>query len=112
MYYLVCKANQCPLHFSFYRVANSALPRYFLALMCLQVWPEVTITRGFPSYLPPLTFVLSVSAIKDALEDYRRHIADAEENERVVLVKQRSGEFVPRMWRNVVVGDVVKLLNR
>ena len=80
--------------------------------MCLQVWPEVSITRGFPTYFPPLSFVLSVSAVKDGLEDYRRHVADAEENERTVLVKEKSGNFCRRMWKNVVVGDIVKLLNR
>lgn len=34
----------------------------------------------------PLTFVVALSMIKDAYEDYKRHQSDAKENNMVTLV--------------------------
>ena len=42
--------------------------------------PEISVTGGFPYMLPPLTFVLIISMIKDAYEDYKRHKSDKTEN--------------------------------
>jgi hypothetical protein len=56
---------------------------YFLLLTMLQCVPEVSITGGVPTILPPLMFVLSVNALKDGIEDWRRHQSDNEENLRV-----------------------------
>ena len=51
---------------------------YFTFLMILQVIPVVG--TGVPSLLMPLTFVVSLSMIKDGFEDYQRKKSDDEEN--------------------------------
>ena len=61
----------------------------------------------------PLLFVLGVTALKDALEDYQRHKADNEENNRTTKVFDRSKKlFNDVKWVDVKVGDIVRLKNR
>jgi len=55
-----------------------------------------------------LFIVLSVSAVKDAFEDWRRHRADHVVNASVTNVV-REGNVVATRWDQVHVGDVVKL---
>ncbi|KAK4359561.1 hypothetical protein RND71_021790 [Anisodus tanguticus] len=57
----------------------------------------------------PLLFVLSVTAIKDGYEDWRRHRSDRNENNREALVHQ-SGKFQFKRWKKIWVGEVVKIL--
>lgn len=97
-----------PLQFS--RFANA----YFLGVCILQAIPEVSITNGIPTTAFPLAFVLFFDAIVTATEDYARHRDDAAANNRKVLVMDAaaapSGAFVEKQWRDVRVGDVVKVL--
>ena len=61
---------------------------YSLFLQCiaiLQVIPAISISGGKPTILLPLVFVLVVSAVKDAIEDWKRAKADKSENQRVYL---------------------------
>lgn len=51
---------------------------YFTFLTILQVIPVVG--TGVPSLLMPLSFVVSLSMIKDGFEDYQRKKSDDEEN--------------------------------
>ena len=44
------------------------------------------------------------------MEDLKRHNADAEVNARFVLSLHGSA-FVPKRWRDVVVGDIVRIEN-
>lgn len=44
-------------------------------ICCLQCIRAVSITNGIPTTLLPLLFVLAVTALKDAVEDYNRHRA-------------------------------------
>jgi hypothetical protein len=44
--------------------------------------PAISITGGSPTNLPPLIFVMAVSAVKDFFEDRVRQKSDAEENDR------------------------------
>eukprot|EP00945_MAST-04E_sp_MAST-4E-sp1_P004843 g4843.t1 len=70
-------------------------------------------TNGVPTYAMPLAFVLGITAIKDALEDYARHKADDEENDRVTKCFDRgSNSFVETKWSRVKVGDIIRLQNR
>ncbi|CAA3032945.1 phospholipid-transporting ATPase 1-like, partial [Olea europaea subsp. europaea] len=48
----------------------------------------------------PLLFVLTVTAVKDGYEDWRRHRSDGNENNREALVFQ-SGEFHPKRWKKI-----------
>lgn len=83
---------------------------YFLFISCLQCIRAVSITNGVPTTLLPLLFVLAVTALKDAIEDFNRHRADDVENNRTTHVVSNKGDVhharaVP--WREVKVGDVV-----
>lgn len=53
---------------------------YFTFLTVLQVLPIVG--TGIPSLLMPLSFVVTLSMIKDGFEDYQRFKSDDEENNR------------------------------
>ena len=46
----------------------------------LQTVPLITISEGIPTMALPLTFVVILSMIKDAFEDYKRHKSDDKEN--------------------------------
>ena len=61
--------------------------------------------------LGPLTVVIFLSMIKDAFEDWKRHQNDKKENEEMQteVYDVKTGEFTPRMWRQVLVGQVVKV---
>lgn len=47
----------------------------------------------------PLVIVVLVSMIKDAYEDYKRHVSDAKENNKVVNVYSAEQHcFVAQSW--------------
>jgi phospholipid-translocating ATPase/phospholipid-transporting ATPase len=68
---------------------------YFLVIGCLQLdvfFPGLSPTH-WSTTIGPLLFVLSINAVKEAVDDYGRHKSDAEVNARtveVVRVKEES----------------------
>nr|CAD7426833.1 unnamed protein product [Timema monikensis] len=82
---------------------------FFLFIALLQQIPDVSPTGRYTT-LVPLIFILSVSAIKEIVEDFRRHRADDEINHSKVEVL-RDGHWLWVQWINVVVGDIVKVHN-
>ncbi|XP_072996972.1 phospholipid-transporting ATPase 1 [Typha latifolia] len=89
----------------FHRVAYI----YFLIIAILNQLPQLAVFGRGASILP-LAFVLLVTAVKDAYEDWRRHRSDRIENNRIANVLADSAQFLPKRWKDVCVGDVVKLL--
>ncbi|XP_039266166.2 phospholipid-transporting ATPase IB-like isoform X2 [Styela clava] len=89
----------------FRRAANI----FFLIIVILQQIPDVSPTGRFTTIVP-LTFILLVAAIKEIVEDYKRHRADDNVNNRKILIF-RDGEWRAMKWTKVVVGDVVKVIN-
>lgn len=89
----------------FNKIANL----YFLFLAILQMTPRVTISNRLPTIIPPLTFIVLLSMIKDAFEDYKRYKSDQEENNKPCWV-YRNGTFARTTWNEVRVGDLVKVL--
>lgn len=89
----------------FRRLANT----YFLCLLVLQVIPAVSSLPWY-STLVPLAFVLGVTAIKDAVDDFRRHSSDNQVNNRLSDVL-RNGQPLDEKWHKVVVGDIIKMEN-
>ncbi|KAK4479857.1 hypothetical protein RD792_015401 [Penstemon davidsonii] len=87
----------------FRRVANF----YFL----------VTGTLSFTSLAPysavsaiiPLIIVIGATMVKEGIEDWHRKQQDIEMNNRKVKVHQSGGVFKPTEWKNLKVGDVVKV---
>jgi phospholipid-transporting ATPase len=55
-------------------------------------------------------FVITVSAVKDIFEDLKRHRADNQENTKQVLrLDRNTNEFVMDSWKNLRVGELVKI---
>ncbi|WFD34905.1 P-type phospholipid transporter [Malassezia cuniculi] len=81
---------------------------FFLFIGCIQQIPNVSPTNRWTT-LVPLAIVLLASAFKEVTEDWRRFSADAEMNARRVGVLEADGTFSRRKWRDVVVGDIVRV---
>ena len=88
----------------FTKIANI----YFLFLTILQMIPRVTISNRLPTILPPLAFIVFLSMIKDAFEDYKRYKSDQEENNKQCFV-YKDKKFVRTSWREVNCGDLIKV---
>ncbi|XP_019187260.1 PREDICTED: phospholipid-transporting ATPase 1-like [Ipomoea nil] len=93
------------LYEQFHRVAYI----YFLVIAILNQLPQLAVFGRGASILP-LAFVLLVTAVKDAYEDYRRHRSDKIENKRLALVFA-NGEFQPKKWKDIRVGEIIKVFS-
>lgn len=82
---------------------------YFLLLSVLQIIPDISTSGGIPTYLPPLLFIVLLTMIKDGYEDYKRYKSDEEENNKEVGC-YRDRSFQQIMWKDLKVGDVVKVM--
>ncbi|RVE65591.1 hypothetical protein OJAV_G00118000 [Oryzias javanicus] len=89
----------------FRRLANA----YFLFLLILQMIPQVSSLSWFTTAVP-LVLVLSITAAKDASDDINRHKCDKQVNNREVEVLI-DGELKKEKWKDVQVGDIIKLEN-
>ncbi|KAE9617147.1 hypothetical protein Lal_00034146 [Lupinus albus] len=88
----------------FHRVAYI----YFLIIAVLNQLPQLAVFGKGVSILP-LAFVLLVTAVKDAFEDWRRHRSDKLENNRLASVLV-NGQFQEKKWKDVRVGEVIKII--
>jgi phospholipid-translocating P-type ATPase (flippase) len=81
-----------------------------LIIVILSFIPQTQAVQPVTSLLP-LVFVLTVSAIKDGIEDYRRSRSDREINMRSCVI-MREGSLLPdSLWQDVRVGDIVKMVS-
>ncbi|XP_031494819.1 putative phospholipid-transporting ATPase 9 [Nymphaea colorata] len=87
----------------FRRVANL----YFLLAASLG-FTRLSPYSGVSSMVP-LSFVILVSMIKEAVEDWKRFKQDLEVNNRKVKVRLGDGSFDYTEWKQLKVGDVVKV---
>eukprot|EP00798_Chlamydomonas_sp_ICE-L_P004076 gene4076-14171_t len=102
------------LFMQFTRVANL----YFLIISALQFIPQLSPTSWFTTVMP-LVFVLAINAVKEGIGGgttrYKRHMekdrSDTEVNARLVEVLRAGKGEVATAWRDVVVGDIVKVLD-
>ncbi|XP_053178308.1 phospholipid-transporting ATPase VA [Scomber japonicus] len=89
----------------FHRFANV----YFVFIALLNFVPVVNAFQPELA-LAPVVFILSVTAIKDLWEDYRRHRSDKEINHMDCLVYSRAERrYVEKYWKEVRVGDFIRL---
>ena len=88
----------------FERMANV----YFLLISCLQVFTPLSPTSKY-STIAPFAFVLTLNMVREAWEDRARHTADREVNGRTVQVVRSSGQTESVAWRDLVLGDMVKV---
>ncbi|XP_072815796.1 phospholipid-transporting ATPase FetA-like isoform X11 [Vicugna pacos] len=89
----------------FQRLANA----YFLILLFLQLIPQISSLAWYTTVIP-LMVVLSITAVKDGIDDMKRHKNDNQVNNRSVLVLM-NGRIVTDKWMNIQVGDIIKLEN-
>ncbi|KAJ1564013.1 hypothetical protein HK405_016082, partial [Cladochytrium tenue] len=82
---------------------------FFLFIGVIQQINDLSPTNKFGTLLP-LSIVLFASAVKEVLEDQKRHKQDDEVNNRIVKVLVGSA-FVEKKWLQVNVGDIVRVEN-
>ncbi|KAJ7954023.1 Phospholipid-transporting ATPase [Quillaja saponaria] len=87
----------------FRRVANF----YFLVTGTLAFTPLAPYTAV--SAILPLIVVIGATMVKEGIEDLRRKKQDVEVNNRRVQVHKRDGVFDYTEWKNLSVGDIVKV---
>ena len=82
---------------------------YFLALAIIQSIPAVSPINPVSS-IAPLIFVISLSILREGFEDLARHKSDLELNASK-SAKYKSGEWLTCDWKDIVVGDFIKVNN-
>ncbi|KPJ01062.1 putative phospholipid-transporting ATPase IA [Papilio xuthus] len=82
---------------------------FFLLIALLQQIPDVSPTGRWTT-LTPLVLILTVSAIKEVVEDFKRHRADDETNRRKVEVLRGATWQLVR-WQRLQIGDICRVLN-
>ncbi|KAJ6317271.1 hypothetical protein OIU76_012919 [Salix suchowensis] len=87
----------------FHRVAYI----YFLIIAVLNQLPQLAVFGRTASILP-LAFVLLVTAVKDAYEDWRRQMSDRVENNRLAWVLVND-QFQQKKWKDIQVGEIIKI---
>lgn len=87
----------------FRRVANI----YFLVVAFVSFSPLAPYSA--PSVLAPLIVVIGATMAKEGVEDWRRRKQDIEANNRKVKVYGKDHTFVETKWKNLRVGDLVKV---
>ncbi|XP_058193766.1 putative phospholipid-transporting ATPase 9 [Rhododendron vialii] len=87
----------------FRRVANF----YFLVTGILAFTPLAPYSAV--SAILPLVVVVGATMIKEGIEDWQRKKQDIAVNNRKVKVHRGDGVFEPTQWRNLRVGDIVKV---
>ncbi|XP_059308703.1 putative phospholipid-transporting ATPase 9 [Lycium ferocissimum] len=87
----------------FRRVANF----YFLVVAILSFTPLTPYSAA--TAVIPLVIVIGVTMLKEGIEDWHRKQQDIEMNNRKVKVHKENGVFDHTEWKNLRVGDVVKV---
>ncbi|KAK1326559.1 putative phospholipid-transporting ATPase 9 [Acorus calamus] len=87
----------------FRRAANI----YFLVVGCLSFTPLAPYSPV--SSILPLILVIGATMAKEGLEDWRRNQQDIEMNNRKVFLHRGDGTFEYTEWKNLKVGDIVKV---
>ncbi|XP_040904445.1 phospholipid-transporting ATPase VB isoform X2 [Toxotes jaculatrix] len=90
----------------FHRLANI----YFVGLAILNFVPVVNAFQPEVALIP-ICIILSLTALKDAWEDFRRYQSDKKLNNTPCFIYSRKEkQFMERRWKDVRVGDFVKVV--
>ncbi|KAI0656709.1 phospholipid-translocating P-type ATPase [Cubamyces menziesii] len=81
---------------------------FFLFTALIQQIPDVSPTQPYTTIVP-LCVVLLASAFKETQEDLKRHQSDTELNARKAKVLSSDGTFTDKKWKDIAVGDVLRL---
>ncbi|KAI5287899.1 hypothetical protein KEM54_005638, partial [Ascosphaera aggregata] len=80
---------------------------FFLFTAVLQQIPNISPTNRYTTIVP-LVIVLTVSAIKELYEDYKRRVSDRGLNHSRARIL-RGSTFEETKWTNVKVGDILRV---
>ncbi|XP_044060582.1 phospholipid-transporting ATPase VB [Siniperca chuatsi] len=90
----------------FHRLANI----YFVGLAILNFVPVVNAFQPEIALIP-IGVIMSLTALKDAWEDFRRYQSDRKLNNTPCFIYSRKEkQFMERRWKDVRVGDFVKVV--
>ncbi|KAK9256763.1 hypothetical protein V1507DRAFT_382252 [Lipomyces tetrasporus] len=89
---------------------------YFLVVSALQMVPNFSTTGTYNSFIT-FMFFTAISMAREGFDDWRRHRQDASENNNEALVAnvecdgdgERTVHWRATAWKDIKVGDVVKL---
>lgn len=91
------------------KVANC----YFLCISGLQCIGPISNTKGLPTTMIPLLFVVMVDGLFQIFEDINRHRADAKSNASITRrFNPASQQFDDCKWHELQVGDYVQIRTR
>uniref|UniRef100_UPI0037E9513F phospholipid-transporting ATPase VB n=1 Tax=Semicossyphus pulcher TaxID=241346 RepID=UPI0037E9513F len=94
------------LYEQFHRLANI----YFVGLAILNFVPVVNAFQPEVALIP-ICVIMSLTALKDAWEDFRRYQSDRKLNNTPCFIySRRATQFVERCWKDVRVGDFVRVV--
>eukprot|EP00092_Neocalanus_flemingeri_P094212 GFUD01119777.1.p1 GENE.GFUD01119777.1~~GFUD01119777.1.p1 ORF type:complete len:1194 (-),score=278.48 GFUD01119777.1:164-3745(-) len=83
---------------------------FFLCIGLLQQIPGVSPTGKYVTIVP-LFVILTITAVKEMVEDIKRHKADSKVNHTKVKVLTSTGEWIHKKWMEVCVGDILNIEN-
>lgn len=84
---------------------------FFLVTSIIQQVPNVSPTNRYTT-IGTLLIVLTVSAIKEIMEDLKRFNADKDlNNTKILILDHETSTFILKKWIQVKVGDIVKVTN-
>ncbi|KAM4621664.1 phospholipid-transporting ATPase VB [Polymixia lowei] len=91
----------------FHRLANI----YFVGLAILNFVPVVNAFQPEVALIP-ICVILALTALKDGWEDFRRYQSDRKLNNTPCFIYcRKEKDFVERRWKDVKVGDFVKVVS-
>ncbi|KAM3867100.1 phospholipid-transporting ATPase VB [Diretmus argenteus] len=91
----------------FHRLANI----YFIGLAILNFIPVVNAFQPEVALIP-ICVMLALTAAKDGWEDFRRYQSDRKLNNMLCFIyRRKEKEFVERRWKDVKVGDFMKVVS-
>jgi len=82
---------------------------FFLTIGLLQQIPGISPTGRYVTLVPFLV-ILAITALKEIVEDFKRHLADRKINDSKVDAF-RDGGWESLSWKNICVGDLVMVKN-
>jgi phospholipid-translocating P-type ATPase (flippase) len=88
----------------FQRAANV----YFVFIAILQIIPGISPTGRFTTIMP-LAFVMFVSLLKDAFEDYKRHVLDDQLNNSIATIWKEGKGWTTVCWKDITVGNLMRI---
>ena len=96
------------IYFGNYSLHSKMIHPILVFICIVNFIPQVDAISPFLS-LVPVICILAFTSIKDAVEDYRRHLSDVQINSQLCLVKTSEENTVRKSWDSLKVGDIIQI---